>query len=196
VLSNDGTGVRQSCVCSSTSVKGDGCNIVQSGTDGKPSPDVPVPSREIDNKASITSGGSNSFQLKGSRLDSAQSILFKGDPVIVEIDRLDADGKSTPGPLAKGTFAEIKICSPRYDANSDPKLFLVEAKLKDSRTVCDEINAGATVPPKTFTAPNCWTFPVCHASTYGAGDASLSEASSAAVIAASVGTLAIGLFVL
>jgi len=67
--------------------------------------------------------------------------------------------------------------------------------LRDSKAVCDEINAGGTAPPKTtFSAPNCWTFPVCHASTYGAGDPL--EANGAAMLAASIGSLALGLFVL
>jgi hypothetical protein len=194
VLSNDGTTVKESCVCNSLSIKGDGCNIVES-SDGKTSPVIPIPTAKVDGKGSITGAGSDTFSLKGGILDSNQIKLFNGDPFVVDIHRTDVDGTPKPGPLPVGVFAKITLCDPRYDANKEPTLFLVEANLKDSKTICADINAGAAVPPKTFAAPNCWTFPVCHASTYATGDP-IGQASDATTFAASLVTLGLGLFVL
>jgi hypothetical protein len=195
VISNDGTTVKQSCVCNSLSIKGDGCNIVES-SGGKPSPIIPIPTGKVDGKASIIGAGTDVYSLTGGVLDAIRTKLFNGDPVVVDMHRLDViDGKPKPGPLPPGEFPKITLCDPRFESTKEPNLYLVETNLKDSKTVCAGINVGTTVPPKTFSAPNCWTFPVCHASTYATGTP-IGEASGATMLAASFVTLILGLFLL
>jgi hypothetical protein len=196
VISTDGTKVRESCVCNGTSIKGDGCNIVQS-SDGKPSPLVPIPTTEITGKASITNtgAGKDTISLLGGILDAIQNKLLRGPVVVVDINREDVDGNAKPGPFPSGEFAKITLCDSRYDSTKEPTLFLVEAnKVRDSKTVCAEINVGKTVPPSSASGPNCWTFPVCHASTYATG--TLVETSDAPKVAASLLTLVLGLLAL
>lgn len=198
VLSNDGATYREFCVCNEIRIKGDACNTVESGTDGRVSPDVIVPIRDgTDSKAAVTGTSHTSFQIKGGRLEQSSEAKFKGDPIVVELDRLDADGKSKPGPLAKGDFARIKICSQTFLSTKEPDLFLVESTgLRDSKKVCVEINAEATIPGKTFVEPNCWVFPVCHASTYAAGTPVDPTANHAAIAGLSVVAGGLGLLAL
>jgi hypothetical protein len=137
---------------------------------------VPTTDKNLDGRVSVTGTTGTSFQIQGGRLISITTVgRFKGEPIVVEIDRLDADGKSNPGPLVKGDYAYIQICSSTYVETEAPVLFLVDStRMRKSLDVCTEINVGATVPSKSFIpgvspSPPCWKYPVCHASTYAAG---------------------------
>jgi hypothetical protein len=193
VLSKDGTTTKLSCVCINTSIKGDACNIVVSGKDGTPSPDIRVPTANVDGKASITGAGGDAFQLRGGRIDPDKTSQFTDKPIVVDIDRLDANGAPKPGPLATGVYARIKLCSSLFVDTKEPELYLVEAALKASKAVCEEINGG-TAPPKPTFADGCWTFYVCHASTYAGG--TLGFANDAVVAGVSIVSVGLGLFVL
>jgi len=196
VLSSDGTTTSQFCVCNDARISGAGCGVVSS-PDGTVSPVTTVPTRDTTVKASVTGTLGTSFNLQGGRLDPTD-IRWKGDTIVVNIDRLDANGVVTPGPLPKGSFAWITLCSSAFVSTQPPQLFLVEpTELKNNDAVCADVNAGATVPAKTFDATgNCWTFPVCHASTYGSGTLAPVGANGAATVGVSLVTLALGLVVL
>jgi hypothetical protein len=188
VLSTDGTTVRESCVCDEARISGVACNTAQSGTDGRVSPQLIVPTNDknLDGRVSVTGSVGTSFRIQGGSLDSGRTTTFRGEPIVVEIDRLNADGTSKPGPLDKGDYAWIQICSSTFVETKAPVLFLVDSTgMRNSVDVCAEINVGVTLPRKSFTSP-CWKYPVCHASTYAAGTPA--EASSAPFFGMSIVT--------